>query len=314
MNIFLNELSFCGQASNKYQGAQLMSDMLKVLKILQQISNEPIATSSILWKKEIGPQYSVRDYIFDRNIDQAVRNYFQIITTKGPYIEHLFSQSFYEHKCYLQNENILDVSWTSVAAAFFFDGILASLKGAPQFASETINVFCCLKGDERQEANIINQCDPDQADSFVRNFFRQNLNSGESLWEKRTVLFPEITFCEKVKNQLQNSNYSPSVLQNVIRHLDCMNKYMKAVRSGEIKAPNYTQMGIEASRESEITLKHFGHLRTFQCPDGKKRVFSWHSKIRGKANLRIYFYPPDEENEHFLIGYIGRHLPIWTER
>ncbi|MEW6275953.1 MAG: hypothetical protein AB1556_12705 [Bacillota bacterium] len=48
MNIFLNELSFCGQASNKYQGAQLMSDMLKVLKILQQISNEPIAT----WRKD----------------------------------------------------------------------------------------------------------------------------------------------------------------------------------------------------------------------------------------------------------------------
>lgn len=314
MNIFLNELSFCGQASNKYQGAQLMSDMLKVLKILQQISNKPIATSSILWEKKIGPQYSVRDYIFDRSIDQAVRNYFQIITTKGPYIECLFSQSLDEHKCYLQNENILDVSWTSVAAAFFFDGILASLKGAPQFASETINVFCCLKGAEQQEADIINQYNPDQAESFVRNFLRQNLNSWENLWHSRSALFPEITFCEEVKGQLQSSNYSHSVLQKIIRHLDCMNKYMKAIRSGKIKAPNYTQMGIEASQESEITLKHYGHLRTFKCPDGKKRVFSWHSKIKGKVNLRIYFYPPDKENEHFLIGYIGRHLPIWTEK
>lgn len=314
MDIFLNELSFCGQAPDRHEGERLMTDMQKVLKALQKISNNPIATSSTLWKREIAPHYSVKNYIYDKSIDQAKRIYFQIITTKGPYVENLFSQSFSKHECHLQNESFLDVTNTSVAAASCFNGILAGLRDAPHFATETISVVCCLCPGERREVEVINQYDPDHTETFVKNFLRRKLNSWESLWEKRTDLFPEITFCKEIKDQLQNSNYSQSVLRNIMRHLDCMNKYVKKIRSGEIKMPNYAQMGIEASRESEITLKHFGHCRTFQCPDGNQRVFSWHSKVKGKANLRIYFYPPDEESEHFLIGYIGRHLPTWTEK
>lgn len=313
MNIFLNELSFCEQASDRYQGEQLMTDVQKVLIILQKISNQPVATSNTLWGKKIAPDYSVKKYIYDLNIDQVKRSLFQRIVTQGPYIENLFSQSFSQHECYLQNGDCLSVTGSSVAAAFFFDGVLASLRGAPQFADDPVYVLCCLNGAERQKAEIINQYDPVLAESFVSVFLQQNLNSWESLWERRTVLFPEVAFCEEVKSQLQSSNYDPSVLRNITRHLGCMNKYMKDIRSGEIKTPNYTQMGIDASRESEITLKHFGHLRTFECPDGRQRVFTWHSKIKGRANLRIHFYPPDEETEHFLIGYIGRHLPIWTE-
>jgi len=267
-----------------------------------------------LWEKEIAPQYSVKNYIYDGSVNQATRRLFQTIVTKGPYIENLFNQSFGEHDCCLQtNGELMDVSRTSVAAASLSDGILASLRNAPQFSTETIPVYY-LKGDERQEGRIVNLYDPDQAESFVRYFLQRDMCSGENLWEKRIALYPEITFCEEVKNQLIDLNYNTSVLRNINRHLGCMSKYMKAIRSGEVKTPNYTQMGIGASRESEITLKHYGHLRNFQCPDGKERVFSWHSKIKGKANLRIYFYPLDEENGHFLIGYIGKHLPIWTER
>jgi len=34
VDVFLNELSFCGQATNKDQGSGFMSDVQKVLKIV----------------------------------------------------------------------------------------------------------------------------------------------------------------------------------------------------------------------------------------------------------------------------------------
>ena len=49
-------------------------------------------------------------------------------------------------------------------------------------------------------------------------------------------------------------------------------------------------------------------LATLTCsrPDGTKRLFSLHAKLR-EFNWRIYFYPvqPGE----VIIGYIGVHLP-----
>ena len=66
-------------------------------------------------------------------------------------------------------------------------------------------------------------------------------------------------------------------------------------------------MGIEASKESSATIKHFGDQRVFTCPDGQKRIFTWHSKLKSE-NLRIHFHPPSDEDKDFIIGYIGRKL------
>jgi hypothetical protein len=52
----------------------------------------------------------------------------------------------------------------------------------------------------------------------------------------------------------------------------------------------------------------YGAARTFVCPDGKKRLFSWHSKINYEK-WRIHFIDAPAERR-VLIGYVGRHLPL----
>lgn len=52
----------------------------------------------------------------------------------------------------------------------------------------------------------------------------------------------------------------------------------------------------------------YGHARTFLCPDGERRVFSWHSKINYEK-WRVHFidFPA---TRRVLIGYVGKHLPL----
>jgi len=66
-------------------------------------------------------------------------------------------------------------------------------------------------------------------------------------------------------------------------------------------------MLFKVSPESSMTLEMYGRERTFRCPDGQKRLFSWHLRLTPHA-WRIHFYP-DEQTKTLIIGYIGHHLP-----
>ena len=56
-----------------------------------------------------------------------------------------------------------------------------------------------------------------------------------------------------------------------------------------------------------MTLQQYGAQHTFQCPDGKPRVFSWHVPMTPGA-WRLFFYPDGRKRKAF-IGHIGSKLP-----
>ena len=87
-----------------------------------------------------------------------------------------------------------------------------------------------------------------------------------------------------------------------------MNDYCERLNRERI-TPEYEKMGVSASLESPTTLVRYGYQREFACPDGEKRLFSWHTKQLG-ANVRIHFLP-EYITDSILIGYIGPHLDTY---
>ena len=135
-----------------------------------------------------------------------------------------------------------------------------------------------------------------------------HISSWEELWKRKTELFSELTFCDCVRDQLNSLDFGVSNFKIIRRHLTKMNEYCRRMKmNNEDFIPDYTAMGIEASKESAETLKHYGYQREFLCPDGSTRLFDWHSKQRGQ-NLRVHFCPPDHGCKDFIIGYVGPHL------
>lgn len=235
--------------------------------------------------------------------------WFRFVVRKGPYIETLLDEYLDYHECRLHSE---DVSSSSLAGAFFFDGILTSLQNSALYDSERIYLECQGEGDA-EESEIINVFNskqlPHVIDELTKRIF-QNISSWKDLWTQKAILYQELSFCECVREQLDRLDFSPTNVKIIQEHLSKMNEYSGKLTKNESLLPDYQQMGLEATRETKITLKHYGYQREFVCPDGKKRLFEWHSKQKGQ-NLRIHFCPPNDNNKGFLIGYIGPHLDTY---
>jgi len=309
--IFLNELSFVSQAVDLSDCHKLMGEIRKILEHLKPISND-VYISRTLFSREIMSGYSVKNYAYDRKINQAERLRFQILLTKNSYVETLLESELDYHECYL-TETGRDVTSTSVAGAACFDGMLVSIQGAAGFQNDFIPVLYREDEKELLEKNIPNQFDLKKTRVFVKGIIERDISTFKDLWNKRNELFPSLVFCNEVESQLKTLNPSSEELKNIIRHLNIMNEYMEKILNKKISVPDYQEMGVEASVETGITLIHYGHLREFLCPDGKKRIFNWHSKLKG-PNIRIHFYPPGNDVESFINGYIGRKLKTYIYR
>ncbi|MBF0345035.1 MAG: hypothetical protein HQL06_12500 [Nitrospirae bacterium] len=302
---FVNELSFIGQAENLDKCTELIKELIRTIDVLSPVCQ--VHTSQYLWQKEISSKYTVKNFIYDKKIDQAIRAKFQSYVTKGPHFETLIENTF--HQCTIISNN-QDATGSSIAAAAQLSGILMSLKNAPPFDLNHVEVRYCDETVNEQSLQIRNLFDHSVAKDYCANVIKDHTNSWKDFWNQRKVLFPGLVFCEIVKSQLENVNFKTHS-ELISRHLKYMNDYIKNVRAGKVQTRDFQKMGISASTESDTTLIHYSRQRTFECPDGVRRIFSWHSKQFGQ-NIRIHFYPPDGETEDFTIGYIGKHLLTWT--
>jgi len=259
-----------------------------------------------LWQKELFRGYNVYQWLNDINRDQMV--WFKTIVRKGPYIETILDEELDYHECWFQGD---DVSNTSLAGAVFLDGILSSLQDANNFDVERINLEYRQGETPFAEFEVLNVYEPSTVENFVEELSREileNVSFWDELWKRKAELFSELTFCDCVRNQLNKLDFGARNFKIIRRHLAKMNEYFRRMRmKNESFTPDYTAMGIEASRESPKTLEHYGYQRKFLCPDGSTRLFDWHSKQRGQ-NLRIHFCPPDLSTGDFIIGYVGPHL------
>lgn len=307
MHLLINELSFIAQAHDREHAGELMEDLIEVIRLLKPIQGEaPICTSNLLWQKEIYQGLSV--YQWMNEMKQAKRVWFMKVVRNGPHIETLLDE--YYHECWFQDE---EVTSTSLAGAACFEGILTSLQHCARFNTEKIHLrYREDKKEEFIEVTIPNACNSENTKTIVEEIINTDLSevsSWNEFWERKNIFFPCLSFCDCVQKQLDKLDFI-QMIKIVKAHLAKMNAYCKKIKTDDKMAPDYTEMGIDASGESACTLDRFGYQRIFTCPDGNDRLFEWHSKQRGQ-NLRIHFYPPDNDCKDFLIGYIGPHLDTW---
>ena len=307
MYLLVNELSFQGQANELIDSHKLMNDLISVIRSLRPVcGTDPIRTSMTLWEKELFRGCNVNRWLNDTNHDQML--WFKAIVRKGPYIETILDEELDYHECRFHGD---DVSSTSLAGAVFLGGILSSLQNADRFDLERISLEYRKGEVPFTKFEVLNIYDPRSVKNFIKEFsieVLEHVSSWNELWKRRAELFSELTFCDCVRDQLNGLDFGISNFRIIRRHLTKMNEYCRRMRmKNEDFIPDYTAMGIEASKESPETLKHFAYQREFLCPDGSTRLFDWHSKQRGQ-NLRVHFCPPDHGGRDFIIGYVGPHL------
>ena len=144
--------------------------------------------------------------------------------------------------------------------------------------------------------------------SWIVGQSRVNIVSGSDLWERRNELLPNLEFCEETAKQLIALQSGNVMLRPVIKRLFELEDYCKNWNTGAFSPGD---LPCSTTPESQVTLNQYGRERTFMCPDGQERIFSWHVRLTPMA-WRVYLIPiaPNSLNPtgKMIIGYVGPHL------
>jgi len=169
MHVLINELSFIGQASTIHEVSPLMRAMMEVMRALEPLrGNDPIFTHSNFSNCQLSPDCTVHKWARSMSAsDRDIRLIFIKLATQGPFIDRILNQELDYIEC-LFNEQ--DVSTSSLAGAAYFTGTLVSLKNAPEFSFEQIQVKFSLDGKLFQDIEIINLTDASQVSKLRRRY------------------------------------------------------------------------------------------------------------------------------------------------
>jgi len=169
MHVLINELSFIGQAKTIHEVPPLMRAMMEAMRALEPLrGNDPIFTHSSFFSRQLSPDCTVHEWARTKSaIDRDIRLVFIRLVTRGPFIDKILDEELEYVEC-LFNEQ--DVSTSSLAGAAYFTGTLVSLRNAPEFSLEQIQVKFSLDGKFYQDIEIINLTDASQVSKLRRRY------------------------------------------------------------------------------------------------------------------------------------------------
>lgn len=314
LEMVLNELSLRVPAEDRYIARERMSDFIKmVVTATSHGVKRTIRTHSNLDSLELASGYPVARWRNDIDVDRDARRFFTTLVTKSPFLDDVLDPDIH---------NSFDLSdffhngdrAFGLGVAFLLEAFAVSIQSEACWYVPRLQLTISQMGDDGEVTDIIEEIPHASISDHVYehlNWIKKRLeydkqsviHKGIDIWNHKDQWFPHLYFCEKVEEQLQTLPQG-DMIKSVFRWLQKLESYCNGW-SGSSFEPGKISNGI--TTESFATLQTFGKERTFLCPDGIPRTFSWHAKMR-LMEWRIYLEPLPAEKK-LIIGYIGPHLP-----
>ncbi|MBD1932032.1 MULTISPECIES: hypothetical protein [Cyanophyceae] len=308
LEMVLNELSLRTPAADIPTAQQLMSELIGTVR--QATSSgvkRVLRTSDEINTIELAPGYPVARWRNDATVNREERSFFRTLTAKAPFWTDVAEE--------IKNDFDLSQVWhqgeeaRGLGFAVVIDGLVVSLISEARWDCSRLELEI-RRLDENEELideplEIIHASRSNHVQehsNWINNRIRSTVVDGLELWNRKDELFPNLIFCEAVREQLQNLGAKHPMLHHVKNKLSEIEGYCK-IWTDEAFGPKSLK---NVSVESPVTLQNptYSKERMFLCPDGQKQVFSWHAKL--SFGWRIYFLP--NEQRRMIIGYVGCHL------
>jgi len=297
---FLNELSFFTQAVDLNQAQNRMGEFVNVLRnIIFRGGERKLNIYSGFYNIILGPNYSIMQWFSDDRVEKEARLYLRGIVDKGIIIDDMLS-NMSDIECLVEGEKAVGVH-----GAYVREGLAISLPSRDIWNCHLLKVQIKeMEGEEiASRYDLLPHVSTIENIKGLKDWIYQNafstLKNYHQLWQTREKLFSRMLFCDAVEEQTRQMPMDS--LGRIIKALNLLNIYALMYKPGQF---DETKIGCDVSPESQETLRKYGEERTFLCPDGQYRVFSWHMKI---GSFRVHF-DFSYSDECILVGYIGRHL------
>ena len=311
MFLTLNELSIKHMGLyNCSQARKFITDfVIFIQKLAKHNIIDEIIMPSDFFSIHITGNYGVTQWLSDKSVDNKYKQYFKRLLDK---YQRYFDKNEIEGEFIIQIAN-LDCQAIGCAFALERDNIVISLNTHKLWKNKTISGKYTILNDEeeldttiRSVENLSNGVSFDEVIRSHRKNMLEGITSGQDLWEKREKLYPNLIFCENVKDNLYQDSEKYHIM-NVMTRLNRLQQYFSTY-DGRYEPK---KLGMNARTELDTVKKEpsLKNLRLFRKPDGSEEFFFNHIGFSGKySGGRIYFLP-DDANKKCFIGYIGRHLP-----
>lgn len=308
----LNELSLETPVADISTARKLMSELIQTLRQVRKLGVKILRTKSDLNYIELTPNYPIASWRNDKIVDLEERRFFRSLILKAPFCEDALEEikkKFYWSEVRHQGKLAEGLSFALISAS-----IAISLLSESQWDKDFLELQITELDENEQLTDYSEKIvhasritHVKQHTEWIKNCIKNKLFDrqvgGEVLWEKRQEFFPNLIFCEQVEQQLQNLNTGNPILQQVKKRLLELEKYCQIWQTG---AFNPNLLPSKTTPESESRIEQFRQQLTIKCPDGKKRLFSWHLRMTPGA-WRLYFSEELEPGK-IIIGYIGLKL------
>jgi hypothetical protein len=308
IDLVLNELSLRSSAESAERGMELMRGLADTIFAAGRAgSSKFLRVPRGFHAMMLGPSYPVGRWTGDKRVPEEYRRLFLLWATKSPFLDQVLERTANDTLARSEYRHAGEIC-EGLAVAKIIGGLSISFFCPKEWHSPTLSLGVFELNEEGLEGSEYD-CEVKHASTvahvnehsgWIGNRRRLSVDSGEDCIGRLADLFPKVNLCDNASRQLSDLGRGEELFRAAYAALEDLSNYAITWQDGGfIKTPL-----TPCSEESRSTLDLFGEERTFLCPDGVKRTFSWHLK---RGRWRIYF-KPDESERTFLIGYIGKHL------
>lgn len=310
LEMVLNELSLRPLAKDVQGARQRMGDLVSTIAAATKLGvGRVLRTDGDFNSEEIAPGYPVAKWRNDHEVDRETRSFFRSLTSKAPYLTDIVNPEL-EDRVNLTDFIYEDDKALGLGIAFMLNALALSIRSDSRWYLSHIELkFMQIDDDGEifdENVEVIHASHRDHVlehANWIKDRINTNVSNGTELWKHKEELFPNLQFCETVGEQMQALLLGNPMLRPIMKRLNEFETFCNNWYDGPFDPQKVTG---KVTLESQVTLERFAQERTFRCPDGQQRIFSWHARVTPGA-WRVYFYPLEDKRE-LIIGYIGSHL------
>ena len=318
LEMVFNELSARTLASDIFTARQLMSELISTMVAAKGCGLKGLRTQTNFHAMVIGENYPLSLWLNDNEVNKDEKRFLKTLATKTPLSIDIPDVNLKIKVEAPDCEFSLQGSQAEgFKVAYYLDTLAISLNSESLWNSSRINLELIQideNGDDlieesvevfhaSQKKHVLEHAD------WIQKRLQPDRLNGIELWNRRHDLFPSLQFCNNGNRQLRKLRAGEEKLQFVLEILYELENCAKNWEMGDFSLDG-TSLDVSGESKETLNNKEYSKKRTFLCPDGKKRLFELHVKIR-QCNWRIHFCPEvlEEGARKVIIGYVGIHLP-----
>jgi hypothetical protein len=309
MDIVFNELSLSQPAPTIEIARSWMSQFIETIASLLKRGIDVFRILPSFHTSILAADYPLARWRNDEGVDIEQRRLLRRLQTKSQDLDPNLDQDAFIR---WQNCEVCHQGQPApgLATAFVLSGIAVSIASDNYWNSSIIAVDLKTLSKEAEivveNASVVHASCVEHVgvhDEWIADRLKIVFVDGADIWRKRTSAFEHLIFCERVEGQLNSMASGNPWFGPALKRLTELNEYCKTWSDGGFDPETLHH----ATPESGQTLVAFANQHTFDCPDGERRIFSWHLRWTPNSG-RVYFYPLNAEKK-IVIGHLGAHLP-----